>query len=374
MKSATAEYDERNVLEYTDEPNRESRDNYFCHLLLRKLYENWNNNFADNFDIRRFGMPERMIVDPQNSLKEIEQYLDKIQSMYYLLEDDRSKDVFLQLLAFRILGHRKVKLPLSQPLYFETIDKLSSFVDTENKLEVKFLDRRRLLNYADLAPMNLPIKIFTTPVTILTQFLLKQYEYTTDEAMVIGAQPDDVVIDGGACWGEVALFFANKVGESGRVYSFEFIPGNLDVFRRNMELNPSLARNVKLIRQPLWSESGLKTYYKDIGPGSNVSLQKFDGFDGVVDTITIDDMVSREQLNRVDLIKMDIEGAEQHALKGAQKTLREFTPKLAITIYHSMNDFSNIIHEINDLKLNYKFYLGHFTIHREETVLFAIKA
>ncbi len=373
MREVVAEYDARNAMENGENTTERGGGNAFYHMLLRRLSENWNNDFSDNFDFGIFGTPERMVVDPRESLKEIELYLDNLQSMYSLLDDERSRDLFLQLLAFRILGHRKVRLPLSHRLYFEAIDKLSRLVDTENNTQVRFLDRTKLLYQADLTPVNLPIKIFTTPMTILTQFLLKQYEYTTDEMMIIGAQPGDVVIDGGACWGDVALFFANRVGKSGKVYSFEFIPGNLDIFSINMGLNPSLGGNVELIAQPLWSESGVRTYYRDTGPASNVTLAKFDGCDGVVDTITIDDLVSMERLKRVDFIKMDIEGAEQYALNGARETLQEFTPKLAITVYHSMNDFSNIIHVINDMNLGYKFYLGHFTIYHGETVLFAIK-
>jgi len=348
-------------------------DNSFYHLLLKGLSENWNNDHKDNFDFIRFGTPEREIVNPQKNLNEIEQYLDEIESMYFLLGDERSKGILLQLLAFRILGHRKVRLPLSQPLYFETIEKLSQYIDTQNELDVKFPSTTRRLYYADLANLNLPMKLFTTPAIILVQFLLKQYEYTTDESIVIGAMPGDIVIDGGACWGDATLFFADRVKEDGQVYSFEFIPESLDVFKKNMQLNPRLAKSVKMVERALWSESNVKTYYRNGGTGSNVSMQKLDGYNGLVDTITIDDLVSEEHLPGVDLIKMDIEGAEQHALKGAEETLRRFTPKLAITIYHNMSDFANIIHKIDDMNLGYKFYLGHFTIFHEETVLFAAK-
>lgn len=47
-------------------------------------------------------------------------------------------------------------------------------------------------------------------------------------------------------------------------------------------------------------------------------------------------------------------------------------PKLAIAIYHSIEDFVNIPKWLMGLDLNYWFYLGHYTIHAEETVLFAV--
>jgi hypothetical protein len=78
-----------------------------------------------------------------------------------------------------------------------------------------------------------------------------------------------------------------------------------------------------------------------------------------------------EQLDRIDFIKMDIEGGELPALKGAERVLRSFKPKLAISVYHNLRDFWEIPQWLNDLKLGYEFYLRHFTIHHEETVLFA---
>ena len=69
---------------------------------------------------------------------------------------------------------------------------------------------------------------------------------------------------------------------------------------------------------------------------------------------------------------MDIEGAELPALKGAEMSIRRFKPKLAISVYHKQEDIWKIQHWIEGLDLGYRFYLRHFTIHAEETVLFAI--
>jgi hypothetical protein len=91
-----------------------------------------------------------------------------------------------------------------------------------------------------------------------------------------------------------------------------------------------------------------------------------------VSTVSIDDFVARENLPQVNFIKMDIEGAELPALQGAEETLRNFKPRLAISLYHRDTDLVDIPRYLNGLGLGYEFFLDHFTIHREETVLFAI--
>jgi len=68
---------------------------------------------------------------------------------------------------------------------------------------------------------------------------------------------------------------------------------------------------------------------------------------------------------------MDIEGSEPKALIGAEKTIRKFRPQLAISIYHDLGHFASMPSWIHTLNLGYKFYVGHFSIHAEETVLFA---
>ena len=47
---------------------------------------------------------------------------------------------------------------------------------------------------------------------------------------------------------------------------------------------------------------------------------------------------------------MDIEGAELPALKGAERSIKRYRPNLAISIYHSLDDFLDIPEYINSLK------------------------
>ena len=73
-----------------------------------------------------------------------------------------------------------------------------------------------------------------------------------------------------------------------------------------------------------------------------------------------------------DFIKMDIEGAEMPALEGGMKTIQECRPQLAISIYHSNEDFINIPLYLNKNLKNYHFKLVHYSPWRSETVLYAI--
>ncbi|HBH62180.1 MAG TPA: FkbM family methyltransferase, partial [Nitrospiraceae bacterium] len=172
-------------------------------------------------------------------------------------------------------------------------------------------------------------------------------------------------------WGVTSLYFAEEVGSKGKVFTFEFIPSNLRVMSKNFELNPRLNDRIVIAQNPLWSESDLSLFCYDDGPGSRVSTEQSDQNNILTKTLCIDDFSQRNNLPKVDFIKMDIEGAELHALKGAINTIKKYRPKLAISIYHSLNDFFEIPAFISSLNLGYKFYIDHITIHSEETVLFA---
>ena len=87
--------------------------------------------------------------------------------------------------------------------------------------------------------------------------------------------------------------------------------------------------------------------------------------------ISIDDYVHEHKI-RVDVIKMDIEGGEYDALKGAENTLRKFQPRLMISAYHRPDDLWVLRELIQQINPNYKFYFGHHTPVQWESVLYAI--
>jgi len=89
-------------------------------------------------------------------------------------------------------------------------------------------------------------------------------------------------------------------------------------------------------------------------------------------TLTLDDAMEKYSLPRIDFIKMDVEGAEYPILQGAVQTLKKFKPKLAISIYHSDDDFDRIPRFLDLLGCGYEFAIGHYSLDLSETILYAI--
>lgn len=355
-----------------------------------------SNDFTDNHDVWRFGPPgdlseksvirwvQRSCLDLKNSLNLIDKcqakfltnkaiahiapHLIDFEWLYNLLQDDESRNLLIQVQLYRALGSRLVKLPLNNKDYWfklETVEKLTRGAET---VDLGFLGWKAYKMQLD--SLGYPFQLFLRPSGIVHQLLLQQYRCQTED-LTIEVCEGDIVIDGGGCYGETAIYFAHKTGSTGQVFTFEFMPENLSIFHRNMGLNPDIAQRVQLIEKPLWKCSGEKLYIEGSGPGTRVRHDTSDPNARQIETISIDDLVHGNGLKKLDFIKMDIEGAELQALKGAEGSIRKFHPKLAISIYHQLQDFWTIPQYIASLDLGYRFALRHFTIHQEETVLFA---
>lgn len=310
----------------------------FYNLKLKKESYNYINNILERFDLS---------------------FIDQ------LSHSDRN--LYLELICYRILGYRHVRLNTNSYYYWQSIKR---GLETETKESITFdFGTFNNLILCDLSSLGKNLKLYFLGVGIAVDFIIEQYCYNNEQT-VIKAKEGDVVLDLGGCWGDTAIYFADIVGESGKVYSFEFIPSNITVFKKNLELNDVLSEIITIVPQPVSNISDVDVYYYDNGPSSKISsVEKLD-VNGVVKTLSIDDFVLRNNINKVDFIKMDIEGAELTALEGAKKTIRTFKPKLAVAIYHSDHDFFTIPQFLHNL--GYKVYINHYTIHLEETICFAI--
>jgi FkbM family methyltransferase len=166
----------------------------------------------------------------------------------------------------------------------------------------------------------------------------------------------DVVLDVGSHLGGFALY-AFQNGAS-RVVAFEPDPGNLaclkQTFSREIRDGKYLLveaavsgspGRISLLQHPNSSmsrtvEQGDQAALKDWEKKVFKPWQAFTPQERTVEVqaVTIDDTLARERLDKVDFVKMDIEGAERYALAGAQGLLRRLRPRMVLCTYHRPDD------------------------------------
>jgi len=133
-----------------------------------------------------------------------------------------------------------------------------------------------------------------------------------------------VVVDIGANIGYYSLLAARYVGQAGKVYAFEPEPENFAKLVKNIELN--CYRNIIGVQKAVSNRNGVAKFLIDaVYPTQHRLRNSKDEKDTIeVDVITLDNFF-KDKGYKVDLIKMDIEGAEMFALEGMQRILKENT-------------------------------------------------
>lgn len=192
---------------------------------------------------------------------------------------------------------------------------------------------------------------------------------------------EECFVDCGAYDGDtIAEITGLKRDWGGCIWAFEPDDKNADRimnrFSDKMELN--------VIRKALGAEEETARFYADGSLYSNLVESEIWGtetrrdlYGNKDDCIDIPITTLDKALNNVPvtLIKMDIEGSELNALKGAKKLIDTCFPKLAICIYHKGEDFYTLLKEIHkhDTKSRYyKYYIRHHSDDMSETVLYCI--
>lgn len=168
------------------------------------------------------------------------------------------------------------------------------------------------------------------------------------EQRAVSVHDSDVVIDVGAHLGtftRIALQHGAR-----QVVAVEPHPVNAVCFDRTFASEIAAGR-VRLVEAAAWHSPGLLKF--ELGNASQTGhiAGSQNGRTVIVRAVTLDEMVDELKLDRVDFIKMDIEGAERHALAGARRLLAAHKPRLAICIYHAHDDpevVPRVVREAND--------------------------
>jgi FkbM family methyltransferase len=155
-----------------------------------------------------------------------------------------------------------------------------------------------------------------------------------------------VVLDVGGNIGAVTLYLAAKVGPSGLVVAYEPDASNLDIFHRNLAVNGS-PKQVQLVPKGVFDREGVREFFA--GGNYTSSFLKTNYVEGGaakyhvvnIPVTTLDAEAERLGLTRLDFVKMDVEGAEIAALRGARQMLTRFHPQIIVET-HLVNDQSTV--------------------------------
>ena len=346
-------------------------DEFHHAILINLIIAIKVNNFTDNFDARRFnfdGVDHSLEFKAGQHAFYLNWYFENRHSIFRAfcqLRDELSKRLYLHLLLYRLAGHLSVRIP-------SAIGRTSQ--DKERLDSVQIPQDSSLAASGMFGPLKhydfeLEGKRYVIDCTGLTDTLAYRQYFLNRGPIRVQPEPGDHVIDGGACLGDTALVFSNAVGETGQVYSFDPVADNITVLRFNLRQFP--LQNITLFECGL-SDKNIDAAPINIGsyaPGFNTA--KAEAANLAVPVRTIDDLVfGRREIEHLDFIKLDIEGSEMDALRGGEKSIETYKPKMAISLYHKTNDFFEIINFVSDRFRFYDCYIDHYSIHQEETVLY----
>lgn len=162
---------------------------------------------------------------------------------------------------------------------------------------------------------------------------------------------EEVYVDVGAYIGDSVLGFLEAVENTyHKIYAFEPDYNNAAQMKKNTE-----KINITIVPKGCYSESGTMYFLKEKGDAvdgeghitckQNATCQ--------IEVVKLDDVIKEQ----VTYIKMDVEGSELEVLKGAEKLINTYHPKLAISIYHKIEDIVEIPEFV--LKKGYRLYMRH---------------
>lgn len=259
--------------------------------------------------------------------------------------------------------------------------KIDFFCDNTEDKWGSFLQNIKIISPMELKTLvgNCSVIVTTSIPTYIKQITLQLFDIGFEENDIIlscnifGRQYFEFVdflsdktpsfVDAGCYNADDSLAFISIAnGRYNKIYAFEPDSINYETCRKAFNHYP----NIVLSNLALFGENRETVFQSNMGGSSGLSKYG----ETLVQSTTLDSFLDGE---KVSYIKMDIEGAELEALKGAKNTIQMHHPQLAICVYHKTEDIYEIPQFIHDLVPDYQFYLRHYSLCALETVLYAIK-
>jgi FkbM family methyltransferase len=184
---------------------------------------------------------------------------------------------------------------------------------------------------------------------------------------ILSLRAGEIVVDGGAFNGDTLRQFLNISADGFRRYhAFEPDPGAFAELQQVASADPG---RIECVRAGLSDQTGTLRF-SVTGAADSAVAAPDDPSAIILPVVDLDSYFSgREQPT---LIKMDIEGSERAALRGARGLVAKHRPILAVSAYHYPRDLWEIPDLIHDLDPAYRLFLRHYTREIDDTVCYAV--
>jgi FkbM family methyltransferase len=179
---------------------------------------------------------------------------------------------------------------------------------------------------------------------------------------------DEFLIDGGAFTGDTVQSFLQTFGRNGfrKILSFEPDPTNFQKLEQYLSALPADIRSkISAMASALGDDTALINVENSGSPSSRVGHG-----DHQVPCRVIDEFIEGKSVPS--FVKLDIEGYEPQALRGAQQTLTRGRPVVAVCVYHVQNHLWEIPLKLAENLSDYRYYLGPHVSDGWDLVLYAV--
>jgi FkbM family methyltransferase len=151
------------------------------------------------------------------------------------------------------------------------------------------------------------------------------YEAYETELFCQSIKPHMTIVDVGANFGYYSLVGAKSLNGTGQVIAFEPVPSNYQLLVKNIQQNQF--KNIIPVQKALSDMNGARELFLNARNYGNCSFSDKNVSESAspitVETLTLDSYLKKLGVQRVDLLKIDVEGAEPLVLKGARQTLQQ---------------------------------------------------
>lgn len=128
-----------------------------------------------------------------------------------------------------------------------------------------------------------------------------------------------IILDIGGHIGLFSITFSKKIGKEGKIYAFEPFRDSYNLFKKNLIINDF--RGVKLYNNAISEKKGKMRLYLHKYSAANSLNAESDNY-VIIESETLINFVKREKIKRIELIKLDVEGAEYEIIKNSKEVLK----------------------------------------------------